>query len=217
MLNINKMISQYNHTKYTDRKIKYLVIHDTGNTTDTALNNAKYFSAPNRNASAHYFVDDNSIWQVVEDKNSAWHCGGGTAGIYNLNSIGIEMCRVNNVVTQKTEQNTIELVKYLMHKYDIPYFYVVRHFDATKKICPSSFSYNNWTRWNSFINKLIPKNINVGDRVKVSPRSLTYEGKSVSNWVYNTSFIVDEIKDNRVVLDKKGICTAFKISDLILL
>ena len=38
--------------------IKYIVIHYTGNNGDTALNNCKYFQGANRNASAHYFVDD---------------------------------------------------------------------------------------------------------------------------------------------------------------
>ena len=44
-------------------------------------------------ASAHYFVDENSVYQSVEDKNIAWHCG---AKKYKhstcRNSIGVELC-----------------------------------------------------------------------------------------------------------------------------
>lgn len=72
MLPINKKISAYNHYDYNN--IKYIVVHDVG-TRSTAKNNVDYFSGGNRNASAHYFVDDTSIWQSVEDNKGAWHVG----------------------------------------------------------------------------------------------------------------------------------------------
>lgn len=217
-MEIIKMFSNYNYTKLNNREIRYIVVHDTGNKTDTAINNAKYFSAA-RNASAHYFVDDNNIVQVVAESNAAWHAGGGSNGIYNHNSIGIEMCRVDNAVTLKTENKTLELIKYLMVKYNIAPNGVVRHYDATKKNCPASFSLNNWHRWNNFKMKLSPppKVIDVGSRVKIIPNAKSYDGKNISNWVYSTTFIVDEINGDRCLLDKNGIRTAFKKSDLILL
>ena len=155
MLPITKKLTSYNHTK-GNNNIKYIVIHDTGNYMDSDEGNAKYFSEDGRKASAHYFVDDNSITQVVEDKDIAWHVGDGAGkhGITNKNSIGIEMCRVNNDVTALTEQNTIELVKMLMQKYNVSIDRVVRHYDASRKNCPSSFSANNWARWIAFKSKL---------------------------------------------------------------
>lgn len=130
--------------------IKYLVIHFTGNTegTDSALGNAKYFSTPRR-AAAHYFVDDNNIVQVIEDNYITSHCGG-KQSITNANSLGIEMCSTNFDVTQKAVDNTIELTKYLMQKYNIPVEKVVRHYDASGKDCPSVFRANNWARWEEF-------------------------------------------------------------------
>ena len=59
MLPIQRKISPYNH--YDGNNIQYIVIHYTGNKGDTAKNNADYFYGGNRQASAHYFVDDNSI------------------------------------------------------------------------------------------------------------------------------------------------------------
>lgn len=53
-------------------------------------------------------------------------------------------------VTTTTETNTIELVKSLMKKYHIPAERVVRHYDASRKNCPASFSPNNWERWHKF-------------------------------------------------------------------
>lgn len=160
MLPITKQLSKYNHS--IGNNIEYIVIHDTGNSTDSAQSNANYFCECDRSASAHYFVDDSSIFQVVEDINSAWHCGDGHGayGITNYNSIGIEQCRINNDVSSATENNTIELTKMLMARYSIPIEKIVRHYDASRKNCPSSFSSNNWNRWFNFKKRLAgsPKN-----------------------------------------------------------
>ena len=77
MLPINRKISNYNHSSRNGNSIKYIVEHYTGNLGDTAKNNVDYFYGGNRSASAHYFVDDNSIWQSVEDSNAAWSVGDG--------------------------------------------------------------------------------------------------------------------------------------------
>ena len=68
---INKKISNYNYTAYRSRDIRYIVIHWVG-AVSTAKNNAEFFARANRNASAHYFVDKDEIWQSVLDKNAAW-------------------------------------------------------------------------------------------------------------------------------------------------
>ncbi len=103
MLEVTKKISKYNHKENNSTDyIKWIIIHDTGNKNDTALGNANYFSEDGRKASAHYFVDDNFIVQVVEDKNIAWHVGDGHGkyGITNENSLGIEMCRLIMLLLQ---------------------------------------------------------------------------------------------------------------------
>lgn len=154
-MNINRKISPYNHS--AGNNVQYIVIHSTGNTNDTAKNNADYFYRADRQASAHYFVDDNSIWQVVEENQGAWHCGDGRMkyGIGNHNSIGIEMCgTANGYISDKTINNTIELVRSLMNKYGLSADRVVRHYDASRKNCPSQFSSNNWARWWDFKNRL---------------------------------------------------------------
>lgn len=135
---------------------EYIVIHDTGNPTDSDEGNAAYFCTRSVGASAHFFVDDNSITQIVREEDCSWHCGDGRGqyGITNVNSIGIEMCRVNNRVTATTQANTIELIKHLMTKYSVPSSKVVRHYDASRKLCPSSLSANNWAAWWAFKAKL---------------------------------------------------------------
>ena len=155
MLPITRMISPYNHYDYNNPK--YIILHYTGNSKDTAYNNAKYFNGGNRNASAHYFVDDNNIYQVVEDNKGAWHVGNTKTEVNNKNSIGIEMCCSGNYqISEKTEANAIELVKHLMAKYNIPIANVRTHAEVTKygKTCPN-WSANNWSRWNNFKAKIV--------------------------------------------------------------
>lgn len=150
MLSITRKISPYNHSAGND--IKFIVIHDTGNYKDTALANANYFNSGDRQASAHYFVDDTSIYQVVEEKQAAWHCGDGHGvyGISNHNSIGIEMCNSGGYISDTTINNTLELVRSLMSKYGVSINNVVRHYDASRKDCPHNMSANNWAKWNDF-------------------------------------------------------------------
>ena len=86
-----------NYTNMESREVKYIVMHYTGNSKDNAINNVKYYSsAANVQASAHFFVDDTSIYQSVELRDKAWHCGTNKTYYHpecrNQNSIGIEMC-----------------------------------------------------------------------------------------------------------------------------
>lgn len=144
---ITKMISKYNNSSRNGNPIKYIVIHYTGNTTDTAKANANYFATGNRNASAHYFVDKSYIYQSVEDSKAAWHVGVnyGRNNLFgkctNRNSIGIEMCSDCGMIANATYKRVVELTKYLMDKYNVPASRVVRHYDVCSKRCPG------WKGW----------------------------------------------------------------------
>lgn len=135
-------------------QIRYLVYHYTGNDGDKAANNAAYFQNNIVKASAHYFVDDTTVYLSVPELKVAWSVGGSkypnaskTGGgtmygvITNTNSISIEMCdTIRNGVYQASEAtlaNAAELGRKLMKKYGIPIENVYRHFDVTGKHCPS--------------------------------------------------------------------------------
>ena len=150
--------------------IKYLVYHYTGNKTDTALNNANYFKNNIRQASAHYFVDDTTVYQSVPDLTTAWAVGdrkysdcsvtGGGAmygKITNTNSISIEMCSVNGAISDATIANAVALGKEIMAKYNIPISNVYRHFDVSGKHCPgwSGWYGNDSSKWTAFKNSLL--------------------------------------------------------------
>lgn len=150
-------------------QIRYLVYHYTGNDGDRAANNAKYFQNNIVKASAHYFVDDTTVWRSVPDLKVAWSVGGSkyanadkTGGgtmygvITNTNSISIEMCdTIRNGVYQASEAtlaNAAELGRELMEKYGIPIENVYRHFDVTGKHCPSYLV--NAQKWAEFKKRL---------------------------------------------------------------
>ena len=162
-MEINKKLVKQNYTKGRKDKIKYIVIHDTGN--DKPLANAEahfnYFNNAPRNASAHYFVDEKQILQIIEGQDTAWHCGDGKGkyGITNSNSIGIEIC-INDGEYTTEIRKTIELTRHLMQKYNIPHDRVVRHYDASRKLCPAKLSANNWEAWKAFKAQLQDNPIN---------------------------------------------------------
>ena len=150
--------------------IKYIVIHYTANDGDTDEANAKYFKSHIVKASAHYFVDDDSVTQSVPDNYVAWSVGGsryanykktGGAAYYgictNTNSISVELCdcKKNGVYdfTEKTLANAAEAVGALMQMYHIDINHVIRHFDVTGKVCPAPFV-NSAAAWTAFKQRL---------------------------------------------------------------
>lgn len=151
--------------------IQFIVIHYTANDGDTDEANGNYFRNNIVKASAHYFVDDDSVTQSVPDDFVAWSVGGdrysnyqatGGAKYYgvckNANSISIEICdtvRDGRVYpTEKTIANVVLLTRQLMSKYGITLGHVIRHFDVTGKACPAYWTDDN--KWkNEFVHKLL--------------------------------------------------------------
>lgn len=134
--------------------IKYLVVHYTANDGDTDENNGKYFANNQVNASAHYFIDGDSVTQSVPDNFTAWSVGGAkwndcakTGGgklygkVTNANSLSFELC--DDVKNGKiypsagTIENALILIKAKMKEYKIPADRVIRHFDVNGKHCPA--------------------------------------------------------------------------------
>ncbi len=151
-MNITKNLTTINRSVYSNRPIDYIVIHYFG-ALGSARDTCAYFKSVNRSASAHYFVDNDGIWQCVEDKNAAWHCGDGGRGTLkgrcmNRNSIGIEVrpYKLNAATASASDAdwyfdaatvaNLTELVRAKMAEYGIDADHVIRHYDVTAKWCP---------------------------------------------------------------------------------
>lgn len=215
MLPINKKISLVN---WTDRNTapKYIVIHYVG-AVSTAKNNADYFYSKYRAASATYFVDETSIWQVVEDNDSAWHCGSETGKYYhpecrNSNSIGIEMCCKKKAdgtwyFEEETVKNTVELVQYLMKKYNIPLANVIRHYDVTHKCCPAPYV-KNPEAWEDFKERLVPaKTYKVVKTINGYMNAANAKAKksAVSKVAAGTYYVYNEADGMKNVTKTKGV------------
>lgn len=170
-MNIQTLIANaknYGGVRYLD-SIRYLVIHYTANDGDTARANAEYYNRAVVKASAHYFVDDNEIWQSVPDSKVAWSVGGkkwadcpqtGGGTLYgvvtNTNSLSVELCdtRKDGVygASEETLANAAALCRELMELHQIPLERVVRHFDVTGKHCPAYFM--DSVAWEKFKTRL---------------------------------------------------------------
>lgn len=149
-----KQIS-YNISNRNNTTIKYIVIHDTGNKSSgaNAYAHYNYFNSGNRSSSADFFVDDTQSLCVNNYyKYYTWHCGDGKGryGITNANSIGVEICINSDGDRDKAMDRAVSLVRELMDELSIPVERVVRHYDASRKNCPSSMSSNNWSEWYEF-------------------------------------------------------------------
>ena len=194
---INKYLTKVNYNTLKGKVNKYIVIHYTANNGDTAQGNCKYFYSVNRNASAHYFVDESSVWQCVNDNDVAWHCG---AQSYkhpycrNNNSIGIELCSrksTNYYFMDKTVDNAVELTKELMKKYNIPIENVVRHYDVTGKVCPEPFV-RDIKAWQNFKRRLEEEDMTEAEVKAIAAKVANDMVYKYADKVYNT---VEEVPD----------------------
>ena len=131
---------------------KYITVHNTGNTAKgaDALAHVAFLKNSKESTGWHFTVDDERITQHIPCWENAWHCTDGH-GPGNMSSIGIEICVNSDGNYAKAEANAVELIRYLMGKYNIPIANVVPHQKwYTAKYCP----YKILPRWNEFINEI---------------------------------------------------------------
>jgi N-acetylmuramoyl-L-alanine amidase len=131
--------------------VSKIIIHYVENPGTTARQNVAYIdgldNSKTRYASAHYFVDDKEIIQIIPDSERAYHIGanrytdiGLSISSYpNARTIGIEFCHPDKTgkPNYQTYKHLVELCKYLCSKYNLnPLTDILRHYDITGKLCP---------------------------------------------------------------------------------
>ena len=169
------------------RDIKYIVIHDTGNTAKGADADRHYsfFDGGNRNSSADIFVDGHKALKVNDYYTGyTWHCGDGKGryGITNANSIGVELCINCDGDYDRAMENMTEVVRQLMAELDIDADHVVRHYDASRKNCPQSMNNGTWVKWYEWKERLGEDMAKITD---LENRVEKLENKMVYNYVDN--------------------------------
>lgn len=92
-----------------------ITLHETATPNATDENESKYFHNAYRSASAHYFVDYDSITQLIPENEVSWHAG------YTANHkfISIEMCHFQDENKfQETWNRTVWLVVNMCKRYN---------------------------------------------------------------------------------------------------
>lgn len=177
-----------NKTARTE-KAKYIVVHTTGNYSQSADARAhyEYWDRQYAGQSADFVVDDKEALQINDyTKYYTWHCGDGKGknGITNANSIGIEICVNRGGDFDKAVENAAELVRKLKAETGIEN--VVRHYDASGKMCPAEFAGDGWAAWYRFLRMVdevrLPVLTSVNDIVwELSERALSSGEKVIGD------------------------------------
>lgn len=142
--------------------IKYIVIHYTGVSNDTAKNECNFFKNGNtRSAGAHFFCDrSGTVYQSIPMNRTAWSVGGfytkanGAGNYYNVctnfNSVSIELCDLltKDPSTAQTKA-TKKLVKYIQSQCPNAKT-IIRHWDVNGKLCPARMAGANNAAWLKF-------------------------------------------------------------------
>lgn len=138
--------------------VKFLVAHETANNSTGAEGHYKYFQNITIEASAHTFIDDKKILEIIPLDEKAWHVMYNNdtrvlgLGYANDHAIGIELCRPGNF--QKAYDQYIWYHAYLCKKFSLqPNKHIVSHkvLDPARRSDPQSWLNPNGIRWEQFI------------------------------------------------------------------
>lgn len=153
---------------------QYITIHNTDNTKPdaTAESHSRYVlnGSGGRQASWHYTVDDNEVYQHLRDNEQGWHCTDGN-GPGNSTSIGIEICMYDEMNEEVAWKNAAWLVAKLLKRHGLTLQRVVPHGHWTKKNCPSRIL----PHWSKFLN-MIDREMISQNNLQPAPKPDTQPG-----------------------------------------
>ena len=139
-LSIDKSRKSPNFSKGRKAALDTLVIHDTEG--DNIEKTLKWFESKDSSVSAHYIIGkDGQVFQMVEDEDTAWHCGKSclpssskeVGNTVNHRSIGIELVNIGDgkhEFPQKQMDALVLLVNDLKTRHEI------KHIVGHKEIAP---------------------------------------------------------------------------------
>ena len=142
-----------NHPSRLMPSINYVTIHTTGNRNPTATAEAharfQFSGGGGRQASWHYTVDADDIWQSFKDQQMCWHTG---TLIGNETSIGIEICINSQESFRAACDKTAWLTAVLLKRHGLGIDQVVQHHKWNGKNCPAELRSHTWdVSWNEFL------------------------------------------------------------------
>lgn len=136
-------------------KPEYVTIHDTANRA-SALAEISYMIGNNNDTSYHFAVDDKQAIQGLPLSRNAWHCGDGSRGTGNRQSIGIEMCYsllpADDPKRQASVENGAKLAALVLKENGWGIDRLRKHEDWSGKYCPHNILDN--VGWETFKGKV---------------------------------------------------------------
>ena len=165
-----------------------IVVHNTANDA-TARNEIAYMTNNNYETSFHYAVDDKEIVQGLQLDRNGWHASDGN-GKGNREGIAIEICYSKSGGDRfiKAEQNAVDLIVYLLKKYNWGIDRVTKHQDyGNHKYCPHRTLDLGWDRFLNMIKAKLEDNpisneVNVYYRVKTQKHGWLKEVKNLEDY-----------------------------------
>jgi N-acetylmuramoyl-L-alanine amidase len=170
-------------------EVKFIVSHSTGNPGSTAYENRNYFNHRQPSASAHTFIDDRYILEIIPLDEKAWHVLYSTptdnrmfGADANDAAIGVELCYGGNINFTEAYNRYVWYHAYLCRKFNLsPSKHIVSHktLDPKRRTDPfDAFSLYGIT-WDSFISDVI--------RILESSQPRKKGGKNQASQVPSTS------------------------------
>ena len=165
-----------------------IVVHNTANDA-TARNEIAYMTNNDYETSFHYAVDDKEIVQGLPLDRNGWHASDGN-GKGNREGIAIEICYSKSGGDRfiKAEQNAVDLIVYLLKKYNWGIDRVTKHQDyGNHKYCPHRTLDMGWDRFLNMIkakleDKPASNEVNVYYRVKTQKHGWLPEVKNLEDY-----------------------------------
>ncbi len=137
-------INEYSRPGTALEEVNGVVVHYTGNPGTTAAQNRSYFQNLSETgetyASSHFVVGiEGEIIQCVPCNEIAY-----ASNDRNSDTISIECCIPDDTgkFTQETYDSLVELVAWLMGRYELSIDEIIRHYDVTGKECPRYYVKN---------------------------------------------------------------------------
>lgn len=145
--------------------VRFIVSHDTGNPGSTAYGNRNYFDNQQPSASAHTFIDDKYILEIIPLSEKAWHVRSNVTGDnsrYGANSndaaIGVELCHGGKINFQQAYKRYVWYHAYLCDRFNLnPKSDIVAHatLDPSRRTDPINILRTHGISWSMFIDDVV--------------------------------------------------------------
>ena len=153
------------------KRRRFIVAHDTGNPGSTAYGNRNYFNRLQPSASAHTFIDDQYILEIIPLDEVAYHVRYDVSDA-NDTAIGVELCWGGNIDFEKAYKRYVWYMAYLCEKYDLdPKNDIIAHseLDPSRRSDPQNALNRYGVSWDDFIEDV--ENAFDGGKVEYEPET----------------------------------------------